>query len=46
MILSTISIFGVLGENGLIAKIEQGKGVHEQAREEEENTLDMYAEYI
>lgn len=46
VILSTISIFGVLGENGLIAKIEQGKGVHEQAREEEENTLDMYAEYI
>ena len=44
IILAAVSIYAVFGENGLIAKAEEAKAVHEQGKVEEEerlNTLDQ-----
>lgn len=39
VILSTISIFAVLGENGIIAKIQEAKDIHQQVAIEEQDKL-------
>lgn len=46
VILSTVSIYAVLGKNGLIAKAQQASNVYGEGKAEEEEVLDTYAEYI
>ena len=46
IILATISIYAVLGENGIIAKAEHAKELQGQKTEEEEEKLNTLDEYI
>ena len=46
IILATVSINVVLGENGLIKKAQQTQELHEQGTQKEQNDLDKYAEYL
>ena len=46
IILATISINAVLGENGLIRKAEQAKELQEQTTEQEQDKLDAYSDYL
>ena len=46
IILATVIINSVLGENGLIKKAQQAKETHEQGTQQEQNELDAYVEYF
>ena len=46
IILATISINAVLGENGLIKKAQQAQEVHEQKTVEEETKLNRVDQYV
>ena len=46
IILATVSILAVFGDNGIIARAQTAKDTHEKGKADETNTLDDYASYI
>ena len=46
IILATVSILAVFGDNGIIARAQKAKDTHEVGKADETNTLDDYASYI
>ena len=46
IILATVSILAVFGDNGIIARAQTAKDTHEVGKADETNTLDDYASYI
>ena len=46
IILATVSILAVFGDNGIIARAQKGKDIHEEGKAYETNILDDYASYI
>ncbi len=46
IILATVSILAVFGDNGIIARAQKAKNTHEEGKADETNTLDDYASYI
>ncbi len=46
IILATVSILAVFGDNGIIARAQTVKDTHEKGKADETNTLDDYASYI
>ena len=46
IILATVSINTVLGDNGIISRAQTAKDTHEKGKADETNTLDDYASYI
>ena len=46
IILATVSILAVFGDNGIIARAQTAKDTHEKGNADETNTLDDYASYI
>ncbi len=46
IILATVSILAVFGDNGIIARAQTAKDTHEEGKADETNTLDDYGEYI
>ena len=46
IILATVSILAVFGNNGIIARAQTAKDTHEVGKADETNTLDDYASYI
>ncbi len=46
IILATVSILAVFGDNGIIARAQTAKDTHEEGKADETNTLDDYASYI
>ena len=46
IILATVSILAVFGDNGIIARAQTAKDTHEKGKSDETNTLDDYASYI
>ena len=46
IILATVSILAVFGDNGIIARAQKTKATHEEGKADETNTLDDYASYI
>ena len=46
IILATVSILAVFGDNGIIARAQKAKDTHEEGKADETNTLDDYASYI
>ena len=46
IILATVSINTVLGDNGIIKRAQTAKDTHEAGKADETNTLDDYASYI
>ncbi len=46
IILATVSILAVFGNNGIIARAQTAKDTHEKGKADETNTLDDYASYI
>ncbi len=46
IILATVSILAVFGDNGIIARAQTAKDTHEAGKADETNTLDDYASYI
>ena len=46
IILATVSILAVFGDNGIIARAQTAKDTHQKGKADETNTLDDYASYI
>ena len=46
IILATVSILAVFGDNGIIARAQKVKDAHEEGKADEANTLEDYASYI
>ena len=46
IILATVSILAVFGDNGIIARAQKAKDTHEEGKADETNTLDDYTSYI
>ena len=46
IILATVSILAVFGDNGIIARAQKAKDIHEEGKTYETNILDDYASYI
>ena len=46
IILATVSILVVFGDNGIIARAQTAKDTHQKGKADETNTLDDYASYI
>ena len=46
IILATVSILAVFGDNGIIARAQKAKNIHQEGKADETNTLDDYASYI
>ena len=46
IILATVSILAVFGDNGIIARAQKAKDKHEEGKAYETNKLDDYASYI
>ena len=46
IILATVSILAVFGNNGIIVRAQTAKDTHEKGKADETNTLDDYASYI
>ena len=46
IIIATVSILVVFGDNGIIARAQTAKDTHEVGKADETNTLDDYASYI
>ena len=46
IILATVSILAVFGDNGIIARAQTAKDTHEEGKADETNTLDDYSSYI
>ena len=46
IILATVSILAVFGDNGIIARAQKAKDIHEEGKAYETNILDDYASYI
>ena len=46
IILATVSILAVFGDNGIIARAQTAKDTHQNGKADETNTLDDYASYI
>ena len=46
IILATVSILAVFGDNGIISRAQDAKSVHEEGKAKETNILEDYASYI
>ena len=46
IILATVSILAVFGDNGIIARAQKAKDIHEEGKAYETNILDGYVSYI
>ena len=46
IIIATVSILAVFGDNGIIARAQKAKNIHQEGKADETNTLDDYASYI
>ena len=46
IILATVSIFAVFGDNGIIKRAQIAKSKHEEGKANEANMLEDYASYV